>query len=182
MERLGGDGGARHRGCELVVARLYLTKQPRVRCAKSISRSCKSPTRAVSPDGKNVAFIEGLMSDEGSTGGDIQLFPITGGAARNLTPGIKVVSVRAGVDWARSHYLRAKTWMETPALRASARMAARQDAVDRRRMGPSDRPCLDLDRIINGRWPDHGHRAAIGEVRRRKYGQVRLETGNKSRI
>jgi dipeptidyl aminopeptidase/acylaminoacyl peptidase len=43
----------------------------------------------VSPDGKSVAFIEGLMSDEGSTGGDIFMVPIAGGAARNLTPGIK---------------------------------------------------------------------------------------------
>ena len=43
----------------------------------------------VSPDGKNVAFIEGLMSDEGSTGGDIYLVPLSGGAAQNLTPGIK---------------------------------------------------------------------------------------------
>jgi dipeptidyl aminopeptidase/acylaminoacyl peptidase len=43
----------------------------------------------VSPDGKNVAFIEGLMSDEGSTGGDIYLVPSAGGAARNLTPGVK---------------------------------------------------------------------------------------------
>ena len=43
----------------------------------------------VSPDGKNVAFIEGIMSDEGSTGGDIYIVPIAGGAARNLTPNIK---------------------------------------------------------------------------------------------
>jgi len=43
----------------------------------------------VSPDGKHVAFIEGLMSDEGSTGGDIQVIPIAGGIARNLTPRIK---------------------------------------------------------------------------------------------
>ncbi|MFZ0814309.1 MAG: S9 family peptidase [Candidatus Sulfotelmatobacter sp.] len=43
----------------------------------------------VSPDGKNVAFIEGLMSDEGSTGGDVHVVPITGGPARNLTPEIK---------------------------------------------------------------------------------------------
>jgi dipeptidyl aminopeptidase/acylaminoacyl peptidase len=43
----------------------------------------------VSPDGKNVAFIEGLMSDEGSTGGDIHVIPITGGVARNLTPNLK---------------------------------------------------------------------------------------------
>ena len=43
----------------------------------------------VSPDGKSVAFIEGLMSDAGLTGGDIQLVAMSGGAARNLTPGIK---------------------------------------------------------------------------------------------
>ncbi len=43
----------------------------------------------VSPDGKNVAFIEGLMSDEGSTGGDVFVVPTTGGKARNLTPNIK---------------------------------------------------------------------------------------------
>jgi len=44
---------------------------------------------AVSPDGKSVAFIEGLMSDEGPTGGDIFVVPIAGGSARNLTPDIK---------------------------------------------------------------------------------------------
>jgi len=43
----------------------------------------------VSPDGKSVAFIEGLMSDAGLTGGDVHVVPMTGGAARNLTPGIK---------------------------------------------------------------------------------------------
>jgi dipeptidyl aminopeptidase/acylaminoacyl peptidase len=44
---------------------------------------------AVSPDGKNVAFIEGLMSDEGPNGGDIFIVPIAGGTARNLTPHIQ---------------------------------------------------------------------------------------------
>jgi len=43
----------------------------------------------VSPDGRNVAFIEGLMSDEGSTGGDIRVLPIAGGPARDVTPNIK---------------------------------------------------------------------------------------------
>ncbi len=43
----------------------------------------------VSPDGESVAFIEGLMSDEGLTGGDVMLAPTEGGAARNLTPGIR---------------------------------------------------------------------------------------------
>ncbi len=41
-----------------------------------------------SPDGKSVAFIGGLMSDEGSTGGDIYVAPAEGGAVRDVTPGI----------------------------------------------------------------------------------------------
>jgi dipeptidyl aminopeptidase/acylaminoacyl peptidase len=44
---------------------------------------------AVSHDGKNVGFIEGLMSDEGPTGGEILILPVAGGTARNLTPNIK---------------------------------------------------------------------------------------------
>ena len=43
----------------------------------------------VSPDGKTVALIEGLMSDEDVVGGEIYVVPLAGGAARNLTPGIK---------------------------------------------------------------------------------------------
>ena len=39
-----------------------------------------------SPDGNSIAFIGGLMSDEGSTGGDVFILPAAGGAARNLTP------------------------------------------------------------------------------------------------
>jgi dipeptidyl aminopeptidase/acylaminoacyl peptidase len=41
------------------------------------------------PDGKSVAFIGGLMSDEGVIGGDVWTVPAAGGAARNLTPGLK---------------------------------------------------------------------------------------------
>ncbi len=39
-----------------------------------------------SPDGNGIAFIAGLMSDEGATGGEIYLLPISGGEPRNLTP------------------------------------------------------------------------------------------------
>jgi dipeptidyl aminopeptidase/acylaminoacyl peptidase len=42
-----------------------------------------------SPDGKTIAFIGGIMSDEGSTGGDIYTIPAGGGEVRHLTPGIK---------------------------------------------------------------------------------------------
>ena len=42
-----------------------------------------------SPDGTRIAFIEGLMSDEGATGGDLFVVDAAGGAARNLTEGLK---------------------------------------------------------------------------------------------
>lgn len=40
-----------------------------------------------SPDGKHIAFISGLMSDEGATGGEIYLLASNGGEPRDLTPG-----------------------------------------------------------------------------------------------
>jgi dipeptidyl aminopeptidase/acylaminoacyl peptidase len=42
-----------------------------------------------SPDGKSVAFIEGLMSDEGLHGGDLFTISSDGGKAINRTPGRK---------------------------------------------------------------------------------------------
>src|SRR5215813_2395078 len=44
---------------------------------------------AWSPDGKTVAFISGIMSDEPAVGGDIFAVPASGGEARNVTPGMK---------------------------------------------------------------------------------------------
>jgi dipeptidyl aminopeptidase/acylaminoacyl peptidase len=41
----------------------------------------------ISPDGRTVAFIGGLMSDFGSVGGDVWTVPFAGGVARNATPG-----------------------------------------------------------------------------------------------
>jgi len=42
-----------------------------------------------SNDGRSIAFIGGLMSDAGSTGGDIYIVSATGGEAKNITPGMK---------------------------------------------------------------------------------------------
>jgi dipeptidyl aminopeptidase/acylaminoacyl peptidase len=39
-----------------------------------------------SPDGKWVAAIHGIMSDQGSDGGDVWVVPVEGGEAKNLTP------------------------------------------------------------------------------------------------
>jgi dipeptidyl aminopeptidase/acylaminoacyl peptidase len=43
----------------------------------------------VSPDGKNVVFIGGLMSDFGTVGGDVYEVPIKGGTPVNRTPGFR---------------------------------------------------------------------------------------------
>jgi dipeptidyl aminopeptidase/acylaminoacyl peptidase len=43
----------------------------------------------VSPDGRTVAFIGGLMSDFGSTGGDVYTVPLAGGVPRDITPGYR---------------------------------------------------------------------------------------------
>jgi dipeptidyl aminopeptidase/acylaminoacyl peptidase len=52
-----------------------------------------------SPDGKQIAFIEGLMSDEGITGGDIHLIASTGGEVKNLTKDMKASA--AWLGWQR---------------------------------------------------------------------------------
>ena len=43
-----------------------------------------------SPDGARIAFIGGLMSDQGATGGDIYAVASAGGAVVDLTPGVLV--------------------------------------------------------------------------------------------
>jgi dipeptidyl aminopeptidase/acylaminoacyl peptidase len=52
----------------------------------------------VSPDGKWVAVIHGIMSDEGQTGGDIYSVPLGGGAAENLTPGMRASAKELAFD------------------------------------------------------------------------------------
>ena len=43
----------------------------------------------VSPDGRTVVFVGGLMSDFGSVGGDLYAAPFAGGEPRDLTPGFR---------------------------------------------------------------------------------------------
>jgi dipeptidyl aminopeptidase/acylaminoacyl peptidase len=62
---------------------------------KSIYKPSLQIARPVfSPDGKKIAFVEGLMSDEDSVGGDIFTIPATGGQALNVAPEIK-----ASANW-----------------------------------------------------------------------------------
>ncbi len=51
----------------------------------------------VSPDGKTVAYIGGLMSDFGSVGGDVWTVPFDGGSPTNITDGAKATAT--SLDW-----------------------------------------------------------------------------------
>jgi dipeptidyl aminopeptidase/acylaminoacyl peptidase len=50
-----------------------------------------------SPDGRQIAFIGGLMSDQGSTGGDVWVMPSAGGEPVNLTP--RRAASAAWIEW-----------------------------------------------------------------------------------
>ena len=56
-----------------------------------------------SPDGKAIAFIGGLMSDQGSTGGDVWIVPASGGAPVDLTP--KRPTSPAWIEWDGNEHL-----------------------------------------------------------------------------
>ena len=56
-----------------------------------------------SPDGKAIAFIGGLMSDQGSTGGDVWIVPAAGGKPDDLTP--QRPSSPAWIEWNDSQSL-----------------------------------------------------------------------------
>jgi len=54
-----------------------------------VSPATQANFPTVSPDGRTVVFIGGLMSDFGSVGGDIYTVPFVGGAPVDVTPGYK---------------------------------------------------------------------------------------------
>jgi dipeptidyl aminopeptidase/acylaminoacyl peptidase len=85
------------------IARLYRFDSQSGECREIYKPKLQIAEPRVSPDGKSVAFIEGLMSDEGSTGGEIYLVPITGGTSRDLTPNIK--SSPAALAWTSHNHI-----------------------------------------------------------------------------
>jgi dipeptidyl aminopeptidase/acylaminoacyl peptidase len=60
----------------------------------------------VSRDGRSVAFIAGIMSDFGSTGGDVYTLPLDGGGAVNVTPAMHASAT--AVAWSCDGHLRAE--------------------------------------------------------------------------
>ena len=77
------------------IAQLYILDVDRAGTMKPIYKPSLQIARpSFSPDGEKVAFIEGLMSDEDSVGGDVFMIPAAGGEAKNVTPGM-----RASANW-----------------------------------------------------------------------------------
>jgi Tol biopolymer transport system component len=68
------------------IAQLYTIGIESGKTTSILKTSMQIANPAWSPDGKKVAFIGGLMSDEGATGGDIFTLPAGGGEPRDVTP------------------------------------------------------------------------------------------------
>jgi dipeptidyl aminopeptidase/acylaminoacyl peptidase len=56
-----------------------------------------------SPDGRSIAFIGGLMSDQGSTGGDVWIISAKGGEPRDLTVGSPTSP--AWIEWGDNEHI-----------------------------------------------------------------------------
>jgi len=82
------------------IAKLYAFEHGTARIVytpRSAQEQLASPR--VSPDGAHVAFIAGIMSDFGSTGGDVVVVPMHGGSAVNLTP--KAPASATALAWSK---------------------------------------------------------------------------------
>jgi len=71
------------------IAQIYTIAVESGKATSILKTSMQIANPVWSPDGKRVAFIGGLMSDEGSTGGDIFTVSASGGEPRDLTPARK---------------------------------------------------------------------------------------------
>lgn len=63
-----------------------------------------------SPDGKSVAFISGLMSDEPSVGGDVFVIAVEGGQPKNLTPGMDATA--STITWTKKNKILFGEWID----------------------------------------------------------------------
>ena len=82
------------------IARLYRFDRASGAATPLLQPSFQIADPRWSPDGRQIAFIGGLMSDQGVTGGDVYAIPAAGGAARDLTPGLAASA--ASLSWTAS--------------------------------------------------------------------------------
>ena len=106
-----------------------------------------------SPDGKTIAFIGGLMSDQGSTGGDVWTVSAEGGEPRNLTSGRPTSRPSGSNGTATTLYLSARS----PAAQPAHPPRAARRSHRRRASAPSAHPIFTYPR--HHRRRQHGSRA-----------------------
>jgi dipeptidyl aminopeptidase/acylaminoacyl peptidase len=83
------------------VAELYTIDAASGRARSILKPSVQIAAPRFSPDGRSILYIGGIMSDEGSTGGDIYRVPAGGGTPEDLTPGMKA-SATSLAGWLRN--------------------------------------------------------------------------------
>ena len=91
----------------------WVARLEAIDAASGAVRQIATPTVQIaqplwSPDGSRIAYIGGVMSDQGSTGGDLYTVPASGGTPRDLTPHA-TVSV-AAIQWQGPHAILATMW------------------------------------------------------------------------
>ena len=157
------------------VARLYRIDSPSGEMHEMYAPKLQVAGPRVSPDGKNVAFIEGLMSDEGVTGGDIFVVPIAGGSAHNITPKIK--SSPSSLTWSSPDQI---TFTENIDGQSAFASLVPTVGIIYILFGPATSSSVPAHRqLLPSREMDpsqhtSGNRAAL----RRKSGRERSENGN----
>jgi dipeptidyl aminopeptidase/acylaminoacyl peptidase len=82
------------------IARLYRFDRASGAATPLLQPSFQIADPRWSPDGRQIAFIGGLMSDQGVTGGDVYAIAAAGGAALDLTPGLAASA--ASLSWTAS--------------------------------------------------------------------------------
>jgi dipeptidyl aminopeptidase/acylaminoacyl peptidase len=120
------------------VAQLFALTPATGACTSILKPAMQIAVPRWSPDGKTIAFIGGLMSDEGATGGDIYTMPVTGGSPVNRTPGYP-----ASPSWLAWH------------------PSSRQLMFTEHKDGTAGLCRLDLDSGITPVW--HGKETIAGE-------------------
>jgi dipeptidyl aminopeptidase/acylaminoacyl peptidase len=120
------------------VARLYALDVASGRTREILNPGTQIAVPRWSPDGKTIAYIGGLMSDEGATGGDVYTVPASGGKPRNRTPGLD-----ASASWL--------AWLPS----------GRQIVFTEHRDGGSGLARLDLAGGVTQLW--HGAETITGE-------------------
>ena len=83
-----------------------------------------------SPDGTRIAFIGGLMSDQGATGGDLYVIAARGGQPSDLTPGITITP--SWLTWAGDHALLVSSFAGGSTRLSVFRLRGRAPALQQR--------------------------------------------------